>query len=463
MNDIAADAKPAAPPPKFVSGSTMRHVVVMTATASVGLLAIFFVDFLSLLYVSWLGDSAATAGVGFASVVFFFAISINIGLMIAVSAIVSRALGAGDRPRARELASASMTIMCLASLALSLIVMAALPLILPLLGAQGRAYDVAHRFLMIALPSTFLMALGMGWSSVLRAVGDARRAMNVTLVGGIVTALLDPLLIFGFKLGVDGAAISTVISRVVFAWFGYRGAVLVHDLVARPTIESISRHARTVTAIAGPAVLTNLASPLAIAFLMRTIAQFGDAAIAANAIIDRIVPLTFGGIFALTGAIGPILGQNWGAERYDRMRRAFKDAIVFVVLYVLGVWLLLIALREPIVFIFGASGVTADLLRLFTLISGPTWLFMGFLFTANSAFNNLGFPFYATLFNWGRATFGTIPFAAVGASLGGAAGAMIGFGAGVALFGLAAAFVAYRCIGKLERQAKPVEAAVAAA
>lgn len=461
MTDQAAAAERPAPP-KFVTGSTMRHVVVMTAMASAGLLAIFFVDFLSLLYVSWLGDRAATAGVGFATVVFFFSISINVGLMIAVSAIVSRALGAGEKERARELAAASLSIMTLASAAISLIVMAALPLILPLLGAQGRAYDVAHRFLMISLPSTALMALGMGWSSTLRAAGDARGAMTVTLIGGAVAAVLDPLLIFGLHLGVDGAAISTVVSRIVSAWFGYRGAVLVHDLVARPTLAAIRRHAGVVTGIAGPAVLTNLASPVAIAFVTRTVAQFGDAAIAASAIIDRVVPLAFGGIFALTGAIGPILGQNWGAERYDRMRGAFKDSLFFVVAYVVCVWIVLVALRDVIVFVFAATDETADLLRLFTVISGPTWLFMGFLFTANSAFNNLGFPFYATFFNWGRATAGTIPFAIAGAAIGDAAGVMIGFSSGVALFGVAAVLVARRCIERLERAAKPIEAAAGA-
>ena len=80
----------------FTRGSTMRHVVVMSSTGAVGLLAIFAVDLLSLLYISWLGKPALTAGVGLATIVLFFAVSINVGLMIAVGALVSRA------PRARE-------------------------------------------------------------------------------------------------------------------------------------------------------------------------------------------------------------------------------------------------------------------------------------------------------------------------------------------------------------------------
>ena len=74
----------------FTTGSTMRHVAVMSATGAIGLMAIFVVDLLSLLYISWLGDINVTAGVGFATTVFFLSTSVNIGMMIAVSAVVSR-------------------------------------------------------------------------------------------------------------------------------------------------------------------------------------------------------------------------------------------------------------------------------------------------------------------------------------------------------------------------------------
>src|ERR671918_2813648 len=117
MSD-AAEAKDAAEPPlpRFVAGSTMRHVTVMTATGSVGLVAIFSVDLLSLLYISWLGDPRLTAGVGLATIVLFIATSINVGLMIAVGALVSRALGAHERARARRLGGTTIVHMALAAL-----------------------------------------------------------------------------------------------------------------------------------------------------------------------------------------------------------------------------------------------------------------------------------------------------------------------------------------------------------
>lgn len=446
-------------PPKlsqavFVDGSTLRHVAVMTATASIGLVAIFIVDFLSLLYVSRLGRPEATAGVGYATIVLYLMISFNVGLMIAVTALTARALGAGDREGARRMAGSTLTVMALCGLALSVAMLPLLPWLLPKLGAQGESLSVASSFLWITLPANALMALGMGLSGVLRAVGDARRAMYVTLSGGLITAALDPLLIFGLGLGPDGAAWATVISRLVFLAVGCHGAIRVHGMVARPRLAALRQDTRPTFAIAAPAIMTNLANPIANACFFGIIARFGDQAIAASAIIDRLVPVAFGVLFALSGAVGPILAQNWGAQRYDRMRRALTDSVGFAAAYVGAAWLLLLLLCHQITALFGAGGETAEIVSFFCLIAGPMWLFVGALFVANAAFNNLGMALYSTAFSWGRATLGTVPMAYVGALQAGPKGALVGAALGAVLFGLAALVTAYRGIARLERQAQ---------
>jgi putative MATE family efflux protein len=444
-----------APLPRFVTGSTMRHVVVMTATGAVGLVAIFFVDLLSLVYISWLGDPSLTAGVGLATIVLFLATSINVGLMIAIGALVSRALGAGERARARRLGGTTTVHMALAAMLLAAGLLAVTPTLLGLLGAGAETARVAERFLWITLPSNVLLAVGMGLSGVLRAVGDATRAMYVTLSGAVVTVALDPLLIFGFGLGTDGAALATVVSRSLFALVGLHGAVRVHDLVAWPRLDEFLADFRPMYAIAGPAVLTNVATPVASAFFAGILARFGDGAIAGIAVVDRLVPVAFGGIFALSGAIGPILGQNWGAGRFGRMRQALRDGILFLGVYVAVVWAVLLALRWPLAALFRAEGVAADIVTFFCLISGPTWFFVGLLFLANASFNNLGSPILSTLFNWGRATLGTMPFAWLGADLGGPEGAFLGWTLGSCLFGSAAILTAFRTVAKLERSPSP--------
>ena len=288
----------------------MRHVIVMTAATSAGLMSIFAVDLLSLLYISWLGDPKLTAAVGFASQVLFFSVSINIGISIAIGALVSRAHGKGDSAGARRLAASGLVHVFLIAALVSCIAWPFRREILSLIGARGMALDVASTYLAITLPATVLLGLGMALASILRAVGDARRSMYVTLAGAVATALLDPVFIFGLGLGVTGAAIVTLISRFVFVAVGLNGAIRMHDLIATPDRKAASLDLVPIMAIAIPAVLTNLAAPVANAYTMRIFSQFGEAVVAAFAILDRLNPMAFGVLFALSSAVGPIMGQN---------------------------------------------------------------------------------------------------------------------------------------------------------
>jgi putative MATE family efflux protein len=442
--------------PRFVVGSTMRHVLVMTGTGAAGLVAIFIVDLVSLLYISWLDDPSMTAGVGLATVVMFFTISINVGLMIPIGALVSRALGARRPDDARRLATSCSILMTLIAAAVSVIVLLMLPVILKALGGHDRTYDVALSFLWIALPTNSVMALGMGLSTVLRAAGDAKRSMYATLSVAIVTVALDPILIFGLDLQSDGAAITISIARFVMAYVSFRYVTRVHNLLAVPSWSGLLRDARPFLAIAIPAILTNIAAPAANAFFTGVVARFGDEIIAASAIIDRVTPVAFAGLFALAAAIGPVLGQNWGAQRYDRMKQILKDALTVTVVYVGCVWVILFLVQVPLTRAFNAPEQTAQLVQFFCQLSGFIWLFIGLVLVSNASFNNLGYPLLSTFFNWGRATLGMIPFAYFGAQMAGPKGALVGIGLGSVAFGIAAIITAFWTIRRLERQAVPV-------
>ena len=434
---------------KFTQGSIMRHVVEMTATGSVGLMAIFVVDFLNLFYISLLGQQELAAAIGYAGTILFFTTSVCIGVTIAGTALVSRALGARRRDDARRLAASSLVFMGVVTALLTTVTLLLITPVLTLLGATGRTHDIAWWFLAIVTPSTPLLGIGMAASGVLRATGDARRAMYVTLSGGLVTAALDPILIFAAGLGVDGAAIVSIVSRLTLMLVGLHGCIKVHDLVARPTASAALADARPLAGIAVPAVLANVATPIGNAFVTAGVAPFGDGAVAGYAVIGRIVPLAFGAIFALSGSIGPILGQNLGARRFDRLRRTVTDSLAFTLAYCLVVWAILVVLRDPIVSAFGVAGTGADLIRFFCLVVAGTFLFLGALFVANAAFNNLGFPTWSTLFNWGRATLGTVPFVWIGGRYFGAEGVIAGQALGGVVFGIAAVVVCYRAVGNL--------------
>lgn len=446
-------AAPARAPGKFTQGSTMRHVIVMTLTGSVGLMAVFMVDLLNLFYIAQLGEQELAAAIGYAGTVLFFLTSFAIGLSIAGTALVSRALGAGDREKARRLATSSLIVMAVAMIVLSAAMLPVSGYLLASLGAAGRTLAIADRFLWMVVPATAFLGLGMMYSAILRAVGDAKRAMWVTLTGGVVTAILDPLFIFGFGLGVDGAAITSIISRCAMAYMGLRGVTLVHRLTARPVLADILGDIRPIAAIAVPAVLTNIATPVGNGIVTAMIARYGDGAVAGWAVLGRLVPVAFGAFFALSGSVGPIMGQNVGARQFSRVRQTLMDALVFLSLYGVAVWLVLLVLSPQVVKLFDATGTAAAVIAFFCVYASLGWAFNGAVFVGNAAFNNLGFPTYSTVLNWARATIGTVPFAMAGAWIAGpdhgAQGVIAGQATGGILFGILSMVICFRVIDRM--------------
>lgn len=428
---------------RFLTGSLFRHVFVMAGTGAVGLVAVFLVDLINLFYISLLGEKQIAAAVGFAGVVAFFHTSICIGLMIGITACVARAVGAGRLQDARRMATHSLLIMVGVTALMGVGTVLFLEPLLHCLGATGEVSHLAQRYLTITMPTVPLLGMGMATSALLRSVGDARRSMTVTLGAAAVTACLDPLFIFVFKLGLDGAAIVAVIARCTMVGMGLYGVARVHRLLGPRDRTRFSADARAMAAIAGPAVLSNVATPVGAAFVTHSMAQFGASAVAGQATIDRLTPVAFGLIYSLSGAVGPILSQNLGARQFDRVRDCMRASLWFMGLAVGAAWILLALLQGLLIQAFSLDGLAADMVHAFCTWVCASFLFAGALFVANAAFNNLGRPLWATGFNWARATLGTIPFAWWGAHYG-PVQVMAGQGAGLVIFGTLAMWTAQR-------------------
>lgn len=438
---------------RFVSGSTMRHVVTMTFTGAVGLMAMFLVDLADLFYLSLLGNTEITAAIGYAGSIVFTNLSLCIGTGIAASVLVARNLGARRPERAREFATSCCMYACILSAIYSLIIAMTSDWLLRLLGAHGEALNLAKQFIWIASPGFVLLAGAVSSSFTLRGLGDARRAMYVTLIVAVIIAILDPILIFGLGWGIQGAALAGVIADLGSLVIGLHGVHRVHRFFAPASWARLRDDMREITEIAAPAMLTQLAMPFANAYATRAVAQFGNDVVAAAAIVGRIVPVAFGIIFSLSGSVGPIIGQNFGARAYDRVRRTLTDGLIFATLYTIVTALLLFLLRHQIAALFSASGRTTDLVLFFCSFIAGSWAFAGAQFVAAAAFNNLGHPNTSTVFNWGKATLGTIPFAIYGAHIAGPEGVMAGMALGSVIFGVASVAWAYRIVGKVEQQA----------
>lgn len=433
---------------RFLSGSLMRHVSTMALSSSIGLLSVFLVDFADLYFISLLGQAELAAAVGFAGTVSFFVFSITIGLAIAMGALVAPRLGAGRDDDAREVASSVLLVGLAFSTAISALAFWQADALVSLLGATGRTRALAIDYLRIVLPAIPLGALGIMCSAQLRAHGDARRAMQVTLWAGGVNAVLDPLLIFGLGLGLDGAAFATVAARAVMAFAAVYAVHRHYGGFARPSVSGLSAHLAPMVAIAVPAVLTNIATPIGNAMGTRVIASHGDAAVAAYAVIGRLTPLLFCTLYAVSGAVGPIIGQNVGAGRFERVRETLVRALQFVALAVLAAWAVLLLARGAIVDGFGLDAEGAAIVFWFAVLAAPLFFFNGALFVANGAFNNLKRPLWATWLNWGRNTIGVLPFVLAGSALGGSAGVLVGQALGGLLFGVLGVWLSFRLVAQ---------------
>lgn len=435
---------------KFTQGSIFKHITVMTSTATIGLLSLFIVDLVDMYWLSLLGEIELAAAIGYAGSILFFTLSLCIGLSIGCAALVSHSVGSGDIDNTRQLVAHIFAAIVVVTVPVSVAVFFSLPWLLGALGAEGRAYELAASYMQIIVPSLSIMGVAMACSGVMRALGHAKEAMYLTILGGVVNAILDPLLIFSAGLGIEGAAIATVCARFAMLTYGLVRVGKAYGLLVMPHWQGFVKDGSYYIKTAFPAVLTNLSTPIGVAYVTATMAQFGDSAVAGNAIVSKIQPLIFAGLFALSGAVGPIAGQNFGAKQFDRIKRTLTDSLLFTLGYCAVACALLFAATEFIVTAFNAEGDAAVLIRAFCYGLSILSLFNGMTFVSNALFNNLKVASWATGFNFAKATVFTMPFATVGAHLGGPVGIYWGVLIGAAAIGIAGSLVAYFRINQLK-------------
>jgi putative MATE family efflux protein len=438
---------------RFLSGSIWQHVVIMTLTGAIGLMSLFVVDLADLYFLSLLNNTEVTAAIGYAGTVGFANLSISIGIGIASAALVARNLGAGQAERAKDFATSTLLFAVLMSAAYTLLIALAAEPLLRLLGATGGALDQAKRFIWTLSPGFVMLAAAVSCSFSLRGLGDPRRAMYITLAMAILTAIADPIFIFWFDLGMQGAAVANVIAQGVGLVIALHGLKVVHGFLKPLSFAALKRDFWPIWGIAFPAMLTQLATPFAVAYTTYAVAPYGNEAVAASAITGRLVPVAFGMIFSLSGSVGPIIGQNFGAKKFERVTQTLVDGLKFSAIYTLITSALLFLFRHQIADIFLASGRTKELVVFFCTFIGISWAFAGAQFVANAAFNNLGRASYSTYVNWAKATIGTIPFAIIGGQYGGPKGIMAGIAVGSVIFGVASVWWAFRIVNTLSRTA----------
>ena len=441
--------KPTAP---FVTGSVWRHLVGLAVASSLGLFSTFAVDLLDIYYIGLLGDDRLTAAVGFGSTIAYYGISVGVALGITISVLVSRQLGRDDMAKVRDLFSSTWFFGLSLMICVSVLLILLAPLWVWLLQARGETADLATTYLQIIAVGVPGRALVMWGIFSMRLQGKVRLGLYATLSVTALNAILDPIFIFGFGWGIVGAALATAISTfvggcVLFWWVAQRSGWL-----TIPRLQDIRRNLGDILRFYLPALLTNLSTPIGTGVVLAVMAaRYDDSAEAATSVILKMTPLLFGFLLSLSGSVGPVVGQNFGAERYDRVRRALWRSIQIVTVYTLPVGLVVFVSQGFLVAAFGLSGEGAAVFRFFATYLVFTNGIAGFIFVSNAIFNNLGYPGVSTAANLLRDGVLMLPLTLLGALWLGAPGVLFGQQLATVLVAMAALSFAWALTGRLEQ------------
>ena len=243
------------------------------------------------------------------------------------ASIVSRSLGAGDRETALRTAGTSLGSAVIIGVLISITGELLINGLLRVFGATEAILPFAYEYVSIIFLGTPFVLTGMAGNNLLRSEGKAGLAMITMSIGTVLNIILDPILIFGFGMGIRGAAIATVISRFIsflFLVFVYASGRSSLDLKLRHLVPRLSHLAR-IAAIGIPAFVRQGAASIMAAILNNVLAAYGGSIyISVFGAVNRLMMFTMMPIFGIGQAFQPIAGFNFGAKQYDRVRHVIR-------------------------------------------------------------------------------------------------------------------------------------------
>lgn len=433
----------------FTQGKLSEHIMKMALTNLVGLSVFFIVDLVDLYFISLLNQPYLVTAIAYAAAISFFTMSMTIAMVIANSAVTARLIGQNKNQLAKQASATCYLLTLIFSVIISFIIYYYAKPLLQFIGANDKTLQAATEYLKITLISFPLIALGMQITTTLRLLGRAKLAMYCTLMAGTVNMLLDPILIFYFKWDIQGAAFASLIARMAMLLLACYYLFKTGYFVSHIRWSDMKRQSNAILNVALPAGLTQLTTPISHFYITYEMAKFGGNYVAGWAVISRLIPVVFMMLFAMPGAIGPIISQNAGADQLIRIKETLNESLNFIIKYVFVLSLSLSLLQEYVVSLFHAQADTALLIRFFCQYISLSFIFVGMNLVALSFLNNMGYPKIASTLNLTKMTLGTIPFVSIGAYYYGPQGILIGQALGSITFALIAIIICYRIIRKI--------------
>ncbi|QYJ07861.1 MATE family efflux transporter [Qipengyuania flava] len=377
---------------KLTRGSVRGHLVGQTLPMVFGVAAIMSVGLIDAYFIGQLG-AQELAAVSFIFPITIAISSLGVGVMVGINSVIARALGEGDVARAERRANFGAALALVSGVVLGLLLYLLLDPLFRLMQAPDELLPLIREYMRPYALGLPVLLLQMGLNGVLRGQGEARKTSYVSLTYSGANWILDPILITGAfgigGFGVAGAAYASII--------GFGIAILVAlwlikdaQLPIRPsTIPQcdVKESTKAIMSVAGPAAFSNAINPIGLSVLTALLASQGEAAIAGFGAAGRLQAFATVPLLALSGSIGAIVGQNWGARRADRSRRAMKWSAAFCVAYGLATAILLYFTGSWFADFFTNDPAVIEEFSRYLAISVWGYAGFGLLIVANGALN----------------------------------------------------------------------------
>ena len=353
-----------------IGGTMIRNALGMLA----GTLAMSGYNLADAYFIGRLPGAEPLAAMGFTFPVIMLAACVFRGLATGMTTTAAHALGARNRRRAEHLATSGLLLTAGVAFLMGLAGMATAGPVFALFGARGDALVLVREYMDVWYVGSATAALAMAGNDLLLCVGAPGTASALMIAGMLVNVVLDPLLIFGWgpipAMGMRGAAAATVLSQGLCAglalWLIRRNYGLIG--FRRLSLRRLRALWGVVVRFGAPAALGMLMMPIGSAVITWTTASFGNEAIAAAATAGRLEVLAFMLPMAFGMTMTPVVGQNFGARLYSRIRQCRRFAMRFALGYLSAAGALFFVFADGLAGLFTADPEVRRLMALYLRI-----------------------------------------------------------------------------------------------
>jgi putative MATE family efflux protein len=401
---------------KLTSGPVSSAILSMMAPMIIGLIVLITNSLVDAYFVSQLG-SAPLAAVSYAFPVSFIVGAIAMGLGTGTASLASRLIGAGNQEKVRQIATHSMLLGLIAGLCVVVFGLLTLEEIFSLLGADEQTMPFVKDYMEIYYWGGIFLVVPMIGNAVLRAGGDAKTPSVLMASTAVINAVLDPILIFGWfgfpALGIKGAALASVLANVVFLIASLSILIFRENLIQfrKNTVAAILHSWSQILHVGLPAIASNLITPMSTALVTSLISSFGQSAVAGFGLASRLEAFIIIIFMALGGAIAPFVGQNFGAQKFDRLKQGFVFCVAFSFIYALFCIGFFILSVDTLLGFFTTDPEVIKTAKIQLLYCPWGYGFLGLAVIANGSFNAVGKPMPAMTISIGRTLLVYVPLA----------------------------------------------------